>query len=197
METLDDWVPWVGCLSAWARIAFSIGGATRLGGLVRLVGPFSIDLGEAGLATVPFGGHLSGDYRATTFSSFLGDGLEVYSRKIATVKASYLRNLRLHCAPLRGCFPFSGDRGGHVGHRYRHHHHHNCWRVRSHSGVSQGLRHHTPPASKRPNTSFPESRPLRVARSIGRSPSLSWARTSAPAFSNASTTSASRNRLAW
>jgi hypothetical protein len=27
---------------------------------------FSINLGEAGLATVPFGGHLSGDYRSTT-----------------------------------------------------------------------------------------------------------------------------------
>jgi hypothetical protein len=29
---------------------------------------FSTNLGEAGLATVPFGGHLSGDYRSTTDS---------------------------------------------------------------------------------------------------------------------------------
>ena len=37
-------------------------------GLLSGLDTFSINLGEAGLATVPFGGHLSGDCRSTTYN---------------------------------------------------------------------------------------------------------------------------------
>ena len=90
------------CKDSFLRAIFSAWTVVTLfsSGLLSGLDTFSINLGEAGLATVPFGRHLSGDYRSTTRQASGGlrrpDLLSLMSPQLTTAR------MQLDCSQGRG-----------------------------------------------------------------------------------------------